>query len=75
MIQQEGNEKKYLREATDMIEEWPRRWFRLSVFGGKCCRMVLASTFCYIFQVTDSLACVVMQSLRHAPRRRCLKAQ
>ena len=51
------------------------RWFRLSMFGGGCCRMVLASTFRYIFQVTDSPACVVMQSLRHAPRRRCLKAQ
>ena len=24
MIQQEGNETKYLPEATDMIEEWQR---------------------------------------------------
>ena len=29
---------------------------------------------CFIFQAMDSLALVVLQSLRHAPRRHCLKS-
>ena len=31
--------------------------------------------FVGFFQVTDSVALVVLQSLRHAPRRHCLEAQ
>ena len=38
-------------------------------------KLVWHPLLCGFFQVTDSLALVVLWSLRHAPRRHCLKAQ
>ena len=43
--------------------------------GERCVKLFWRPLLFGFFQVTDCLALEVLQSLRHAPRRHCLKAQ